>query len=103
MPKTSSIGWSAERGQIGGVRTLTMTGDISLDANSATVQRLAPNGASRLVTLWADPIPGAFRVISNTGTTNTITIRNASLVTVAVLSAGMTAAVVFDGSAWFIL
>ena len=87
------------------VRRLSMSGAVSLGSTDSRYQFLDPNGASRTVTL-SEATPPAGRVFAvkniNTGS-YTITIVNASSQTVAILAAGQTASVVWDGTVWEVM
>ena len=75
------------------------TGNVGLTSTSEEYQFVDPNGADRIWTLEATPVTGRGYTIQNTGTANTVTVKNAAAAILVVLTAGDTATVIYTAAA----
>lgn len=85
-----------------GVVPTTMTGTLTLSANSRRYQFCNPNGSDRTVTLPTG-VSGLGFVFKHTGGANTLTINDASNALVTSLTTGQAATVIHDGSTWVVM
>jgi len=81
----------------------TATGDITLTSASASYQFIDPNGTNRDCTLPGTPATGLAYTVKNFGTAKTITVKDAAAATLVTLTAGDTATIIYDGTAWQVI
>lgn len=79
---------------------LTLAGDLSLTSADALYQYLNPGGADRIVTIATSAVA---KVVQNTGGANTLTLKDETGATIAVVSPGSTVSVMYTGTSWRIL
>jgi hypothetical protein len=79
------------------------TGDITLTSASASYQFIDPNGANRNCTLPGTPATGLAYTVKHFGTANTVVVKDAAAATLVTLTAGDTATVIYDGTAWQVI
>jgi hypothetical protein len=78
----------------------TLSTDLTLTGNSPRYQNLNPNGASRIVNLPALAGGLAFFIVNSGTLSETITIKNAAVVTVTTAANNNAVSLVCDGTVW---
>ena len=81
----------------------TATGDITLTSASASYQFIDPNGTNRDCTLPGTPATGLAYTVKHFGSANTVVVKDAAAATLVTLTAGDTATIIYDGTAWQVI
>lgn len=91
----------ADRDPWGGHLATTASGNITLDGASQRHQRINPNGSNRNVTLPAEETSkGKVFVIDNTGTANTLVVKDDAANTICTLAINERGVFTCNGSVW---